>query len=259
MIKKIFTSLAALSLTFVFAACSSGSDSGEKVYKISSDISYAPFEFEDSSGTYVGVDVEIMAAVAEIAGIQYEIEFVGFDAAIQAVASGQSDGAIAGMSITEERKATYDFSEAYYNAGITVGMKAEDASGITKYEDLKGKTIGVKLATTSQIWCEDNRDKYGFICQSFDDGVSLYDALDIDAVEALLDDSPIIGYAIAQGRQLAMPINSIESVAGLGFAVRKGENAELMEKFNQGLAEIKANGTYLEILTKWGAESGSVL
>jgi polar amino acid transport system substrate-binding protein len=259
MFKKIFTGIGALALTFAFAACTPGTDSGAKVYKISSDVGYAPFEFEDSSGTYAGIDVEILAKVAEISGFEYEIEFVGFDAAIQAVASGQSDGAIAGMSITEERKATYDFSDPYYNAGITIGMKAENVGSISSYEDLRGKSIGAKLATTSQIWCEDNAEQYGFTCQSFDDGISMYDALDINAIDALLDDSPIIGYAIAQGRELAMPINSIESVAGLGFAVKKGENAELMEKFNQGLAEIKANGTYLEILTKWGAESGSVL
>jgi polar amino acid transport system substrate-binding protein len=259
MIKKFLTGLAALSLTLAMTACSSGSDSGAKVYKISSDIGYAPFEFEDEDGTYVGIDVEILAKVAEISGFEYEIEYVGFDAAIQAVASGQSDGAIAGMSITEERKSTYDFSDSYYNAGITIGMKAENASGISKYEDLKGKTVGAKLATTSQIWCEDNAEKYGFTCQSYDDGIAMYDALDINVIDALLDDSPIIGYAIASGRKLSMPIDAIESVAGLGFAVRKGENAELLEKFNQGLAEIKANGTYLEILAKWGAESGSVV
>jgi polar amino acid transport system substrate-binding protein len=257
--KKIFTGLAALSLSLAMTACSFGADSGAKVYKIASDVSFTPFEFEDESGTYVGIDVEILARIAEAAGFAYEVEYVGFDAAIQAVASGESDGAIMGMSIIEERKSTYDFSDSYYNAGLTVGMKVANASGISKYEDLAGLTIGAKLATTSQFWCEDNARKYRLTCQTYDDSIGLYDALDINAIDALLDDSPSIAYAISQGRELAMPIDSIESIAGLGFAVKKGENPELLEMFNQGLAEIKANGIYLEILTKWGAESGSVI
>ncbi|MDR2538152.1 MAG: transporter substrate-binding domain-containing protein [Bifidobacteriaceae bacterium] len=277
MFKKAFATLSALTLIVGLSACSNETDSGsgtdsaspepssstdtsaaETVYKITSDSVYAPFEFEES-GSYVGIDIEILAKIAEIEGFKYEMTNPGFDAAIQAVAAGQADGVIAGMSITEPRKDTYDFSDPYYNAGITIGMKKGSEGSVTAYGDLKDKKIGAKIATTSESWCEENKATYGFAeCVGFEDGVPMYDSLENGGIDALLDDSPIIGYAISQGRELVMPIDSIEAVAGLGFAVKRGENADLLTKFNSGLAKIKADGSYLEILKKYNAESGAV-
>jgi polar amino acid transport system substrate-binding protein len=258
MLKKTFATLSALTLVVALSACSGGGGGEAKVYKIASDSVYAPFEFPDESNTYVGIDVEILAKIAELEGFEYEMTNPGFDAAIQAVASGQADGVIAGMSITETRKAIYDFSDPYYNAGITIAMKSGKEGDIHAFADLAGKKVGAKIGTTSEEWCDTNKAQYGFTCQTYDEGPPMYDALEAEAIDALLDDSPIIGYSIKQGRSLVMPIDSIEAVAGLGFAVKKGENEELLKLFNEGLEKIKADGSYLEILQKWNAESGAV-
>ena len=84
----------------------------DKTYIIYSDNAFAPFEYLDTeTNAYVGVDMDIMAAIAEDQGIKYEMHNEGFDASMGAVQSGQADAMIAGMTITDERKETFDFSE----------------------------------------------------------------------------------------------------------------------------------------------------
>ncbi|MBR1829500.1 MAG: transporter substrate-binding domain-containing protein [Atopobiaceae bacterium] len=121
-------------------AAEGGSEETAKVYKIATDTTFAPFEYADTDGTYVGIDVELLAAIAADQGFEYELEPLGFDAALQAVQSGQSDGVIAGMSITDARREVFDFSEPYYDS--TVCAAAADAS-IKSLDDLKGKTVAV--------------------------------------------------------------------------------------------------------------------
>ena len=81
-----------------------------KKYIIAMDTTFAPFEFEDSQGNRVGIDVELLEAIAKDQGFEYEARAIGFDAALQAVESGQADGILAGCSITEERQKKMDFS-----------------------------------------------------------------------------------------------------------------------------------------------------
>ena len=85
---------------------------------------------------------KLIKAIAKDQGFEIEITNPGFDAAISAVQAGQADGIIAGMSVTDARKATFDFSESYYTANTILGVK--ESSTIASYEDLKGKTVGVK-------------------------------------------------------------------------------------------------------------------
>jgi len=264
LLKKMGVLFASFMMSFALIGCSSDSSdssgsSDGTVYKIVTDSSYAPFEFEESDGTYVGIDIEIFQEIAEVQGIEYTMEHPGFDAAIQAVAAGQADGVIAGMSIKEERKETYDFSDPYYTAGITYAVKAGNTA-ITSTADFAGKAVGGKLGTTSADWCEANKEALAIAeCVTYEDGPPMYDALSSGAIDVLFDDAPIIGYAIAQGQELEMPQpGDIYDSMGLGFAVKKGENAELLEKFNAGLRQIIDDGTYAEILAKYGATSGAV-
>ena len=111
--KLLVLSLAAVMGLSLVACGSKSDDSGkEKTYKIASDTTFAPFEFENKDGERVGIDLELLEAIADEEGFKYEIDAVGFDAAMASVENGQSDGMIAGMSITDERKEKYDFS--YY-------------------------------------------------------------------------------------------------------------------------------------------------
>ena len=85
-------------------------------YIIASDSSFAPFVFQNSSNQFTGIDMDLIKAIAKDQGFEIEITNPGFDAAISAVQAGQADGIIAGMSVTDARKATFDFSESYYTA-----------------------------------------------------------------------------------------------------------------------------------------------
>ena len=84
---------------------------------IATDTTFKPFEFENENGEQVGIDIDLLAAIAEDQGFTYELKVVGFDAALGEVSTGQSDGMIAGMSITEERKDVFDFSDPYFDSG----------------------------------------------------------------------------------------------------------------------------------------------
>ena len=106
-----------------------------KKYIIYSDNAFAPFEFLDTAtNKYTGVDMDILAAVAEDQGFQYEVKNEGFDASMGAVQSGQADAMIAGMTITDERKQTFDFSDGYFEDGQIMVVTAD--SSVTSVKDL---------------------------------------------------------------------------------------------------------------------------
>ena len=217
-------------------------------YVIASDSSFAPFVFQNSSNQYTGIDMDLIKAIAEDQGFEIEITNPGFDAAINAVQSGQADGMIAGMSVTDARKETFDFSDSYYTANTILGVK--ESSTISSYEDLKGKTVGVKNGTASQTFLTENQSKYGYKIKTFADGSSMYDSLNTGAVDAVMDDEPVLKYSISQGQKLKTPIEGTP-IGETAFAVKKGSNPELIEMFNNGLANLKASGEFQKILDKY--------
>ncbi len=107
-----------------------------KVYIIYSDNAFAPFEFLDTeTNAYTGIDMDILAAIAKDQGFEYEMHNEGFDASMGAVQSGQADAMIAGMTITEERKQNFDFSEGYFEDGQILVVPADSTA--TSIQDLK--------------------------------------------------------------------------------------------------------------------------
>lgn len=245
--KKILCLLLAAVMCLGFAAC------GEKStkYVIYSDVSFAPFEYlDESTGKYTGVDMEIFAAIAEDQGIEYEMKNEGFKAAMGAVQSGQADGMIAGMTINDERKQTFDFSEGYFEDGqILVTTKD---SPISSEADLKGKKIAAKNGTMGLEYAEEIKDKYGFEISYYEDSPSMYQAVISGVNDACFEDFSVIGWAIKSEGVELRTVGEVIKPAPYGFAVKKGQNGELIEKFNAGLANIKKNGKYDEILSKYG-------
>ena len=217
-------------------------------YVIASDSSFAPFIFQNSSNQYTGIDMDLIKAIAKDQGFEIEITNPGFDAAINAVQSGQADGMIAGMSVTDARKETFDFSDSYYTANTILGVK--ESSTISSYEDLKGKTVGVKNGTASQTFLTENQSKYGYKIKTFADGSSMYDSLNTGSIDAVMDDEPVLKYSISQGQKLKTPIEGTP-IGETAFAVKKGSNPELIEMFNNGLANLKASGEFQKILDKY--------
>ena len=219
------------------------------VYVIASDSAFAPFEYKDSDGEYKGIDVDLLKRIAELQGFKIDFKFIGFSSAMQALESGQADGMIAGMTITDERKANYDFSDPYFQSGIQLAV-AKDNKDIKTYEDLKGKTVGAKVGTESADFLEAHKKEYGYTIKSFDAADQLYDALKVGSIDAMMDDYPVIGYAVKQGQDLKTPIK--REVGGeYGFAVKKGQNPELREMFTEGLKELKRTGEYDEIVDQY--------
>ena len=243
------TSSAAKEETSATESGNTASSARGKKYVIATDTVFAPFEFTDESGAFVGIDVDLLDAIAKDQGFEYELQSLGFDAALVAVQSGQADGVIAGMSITDERKETFDFSDAYYDADVTMAVAA--GSSIASYDDLNGKKVAVKTATNGSDYAKSIADQYGFDIVEFKDSPTMYQDVITGNTVACFEDYPVMAYNIKQGAGMEMPEGTTAAGSSYGFAVQKGQNAELLEMFNKGLADIKANGTYQEIVDKY--------
>lgn len=217
-------------------------------YKIVMDSSFAPFEYQNDSGKYEGIDVDLIKAIAKQQGFNIEISNPGFDAALNAVQTGQADGVMAGMSITDARKEIFDFSDAYYTSNILLAVKKE--SSVKSYDDLSGKTVGAKNGTSSYTWLSEHAAQYGYTLRAFDEASTMYDSLNSGSIEALMDDEAVLRYAIKQGRNFDTPTDG-EKSGEYGFAVNKGANPELLEMFNNGLAALVKSGEYDKIVSKY--------
>lgn len=251
--KKLFLALAVLFATVTAFSISPTKVNAETTVKIASDSAYAPFEFQNDQKKWVGIDVDIMHEVAKINGWKLEMSFPGFDAALQNLKGGQVDGVIAGMTITDERKQTFDFSNPYYTSALTIATTK--ASKLDDYSQLKGKALGAKNGTAAQTWLQNNQKKYGYTIKTYSDGVHMFAALASGNIDGAMDEVPVISYAITQGQDLAMNFPSISLPGGYGFAVMKVQNSNLVEGFNKALAEMKSNGDYDKILQKYTASA----
>ncbi|MCR5782025.1 MAG: transporter substrate-binding domain-containing protein [Clostridia bacterium] len=245
---KIAAVILAVMMTAALAAC--GSAPATK-YIIASDNAFAPFEYLDTdTDKYVGIDMDIMAAIAEDQGFEYEIRNLGFDAALNAVQSDQADAVIAGCTITEEREKTFDFSDSYFDAGQILVVAAD--SNIASFEDLAGTVVAVKISTQGADYAESIKDQYGFTVQTYEDSPTMYQAVMQGTNSACFEDDPVARYSIqSQGLSLKV-VGDVVNQKPYGFGVKEGQNSELLSLFNAGLANIKANGTYDKILAKYG-------
>jgi len=219
-----------------------------KKYKIATDTTFAPFEFENDKGEMVGVDLDLLKAIAEDQGFEYDLVVAGFSAACVGLEAGEYDGVIAGMSITDERKAKYDFSEAYYDSGV--GMAVADNSDIASYEDLKGKTVAAKIGTEGCAFAESIADQYGFTIVQFEDSANMYQDVLAGNSVACFEDYPVLGYEISRGTALKLPME-MEHGSSYGFATLKDQNPELVTMFDAGLKNLKDSGKYDEILNTY--------
>ncbi|MDO5398651.1 MAG: transporter substrate-binding domain-containing protein [bacterium] len=253
--KKIFAgAIAFAAAASMLAGCGSepaqdNASNASKKYVIATDTAFPPFEFTNASQQFVGIDVDILAAIAEDQGFDYELNSLGFDAALAAVQSGQADGMIAGMSITEERKNNFDFSEPYYDADVTIAVAP--GSDIKTFEDLKGKKVAVKTATNGADYAKSIADEYSLNITEFKDSPTMYQDVITGNTVACFEDYPVMAYNVQQGAKLEIPEGATAAGSSYGFAVSKDKNSELLEMFDAGLKNIKENGKYQEIVDKY--------
>lgn len=225
----------------------------DPTYTIGTGTTFEPYEIESKDGSYNGqnngIDMDILKAIAKHEHFKYKLKIMGFNAQLQAVQAGQIDGIMAGMSVTQPRKAKFDFSTPYYNAGVVVAV-SKNNSQIKSVKDLKGKTVGLKAGTTGAAYGESLAKKYGFKVKYFNDSNPMWNDVKNGGTDATFDDGPVLQYGISNGIPLKI-VTKPAAKTPVAFAVKKGQNQELLKKFNHGLAYLQKSGKLQKIIDKY--------
>lgn len=236
--------------TFVGCGSDNKKSSSDKKWVVATDTVFKPFEFKDSKGNFVGIDVDILAAVAKDQGFDYELKSLGWDSAIAACQANQADALIAGASITPERKKTgWIFSDGYFTATQCMAVKA--GSDIDDFDDLKGKTVAVKNGTEGATYAAKLAKKYKFKITKVKDSDTMYQSVSGGQADACFEDTPIMKASIKDGVKLQVVDKTENEGSDYGAAVFNKNKKEFIDLFNKGLANIKKDGTYDKIIEKY--------
>ena len=216
---------------------------GKEVLVMATNAEFPPYEYYEGQ-EIVGIDAEIAAAIAEKLGYELKIEDMAFDSIIAAVDSGKADFGLAGMTVTEDRLASVNFSDTYATATQVV-ILMED-SPITGIADLDGKKIGVQLGTTGDIYAGDIADA---TIERYNKGFEAVQALTQGKIDAVIIDNEPAKVFVAEneGTKILEEDFAVEEYA---MAIAK-ENTELLEKVNEALAELTEDGTLKAIVDKY--------
>lgn len=204
---------------------------------------FPPYEFHEG-GEIKGIDVEIARAIAAEMGMDFEIEDIAFDSIIPEVTSGKADFGAAGMTVTEDRKQSVDFSDPYATATQVVIVK--DGSEITSVDALAGKTIGVQLGTTGDIYVEDVE---GATVERYNKGFEAVQALTQDKIDAVVIDGEPAKVFVSQNEGLKI-LDEAFTTEEYAICVKKG-NTELLEGINAAIAKLKETGELQAIVDKY--------
>lgn len=218
----------------------------KKTYKVGVDNTYPPFEFT-KDGKLIGIDVDLITAIAKDQGFDIEIEQMDFSGIIPAMQAGMLDIGMGGMSITDARKKTVDFSDAYFAAGVSL-VVANGNQTITGLDDLSGKKVVVKNGTVGASFADKNTEQYGYSIIQVSDSASMFQEVTNGTADALMEDYPVISYAIATGGLKLQTVGDRLTGDDYGISVLKDKNDELLKMINDGLANLKENGEYDKII-----------
>ena len=215
--------------------------------RIATDATWPPFEYVDEQTMdIVGFDIDLIKAIADEAGLDIEIINVAWDPLLAGMAQCQYDAAISAMTITDERKEVMLFSNPYFEAGQLVTVQF-DNTDIKSKEDLGGKTVGAQIGTTGSF----EVDKIaGATLKTYDDiGLAMQDLMN-GQIDAVIADNPLaMGYADANPDRLKT-VGAVFTSEYYGIAVCK-DKPELLERINEGLVKVKAEGLIDELILKW--------
>lgn len=239
----LFVSLASLFLTSAMAA-----DLGGRTVTVGSDTTYPPFEFIADDGRPAGFDVDLVNAICERINCVIDYQTTAWDGIFAALAAGEFDMVVSGVSITAERALIVDFSDPYHVVTQAVAVRVED--GDLSFDDLVADSsvvVGAQTGTTNAYFAEDEFGR---------DRLNLYDTF-AQAVQALLngdvrgvviDEVPADAFAAQYAGQLVVNIRGLgEDPLGMVFQL----GSELVDAFNEGLAELAADGTLDALKLKW--------
>ncbi|WP_156187102.1 basic amino acid ABC transporter substrate-binding protein [Bacillus sp. FJAT-27231] len=247
----------------LLSACGGQEDSAgkeksedKKVLQVGTEATFAPFEFMDK-GKVSGFDVDLLNATAEEAGYEVNIENTGWDAMFAGLQSKQLDIGMAGVTINDERKKSYDFSVPYFESTSMIAFK--EGTKIKSAEDLKGKKVGVQNGTTGQFAAEAVVGKNASSISKYETAALMFQALQSGDVETAVTD-----IAVALEYVKNNPDSGIKTVGDdkqfkpeyYGIVFPKG--SEYKEDFDKALNELYDNGKYTEIYKKWFGKEPNV-
>lgn len=212
---------------------------------MSTNAAFPPYESTDDNGNFVGIDVDVAAAIAEKLGLELQVDDMDFDAALLAAQNGKSDLVMAGVTVTEDRQLVMDFSDSYAT-GIQSIIVKED-SDIASPDDLADKMIGTQRGTTGYIYCSDDfGDEH---VTPYDDGLTAVQALVNGQVDAVvIDNAPAKEFVAANPGLKILDTSYAEEDYAIGVA--KG-NTAMLDAINGALEELKNDGTLQAIIDKY--------
>ncbi len=244
--KIISVVLVAMMMVASLAGCGNSSSSKETLV-VGTNAAFPPFEYIGDDGNPDGFDVALIKAIGEKIGMDVQIQDMEFDSLVSSI-GGKIDVAIAGMTVTEERQKTVDFSDPYYEAVQAVIVPK--GSSIATAEDLKNCKIGVQLGTTGEFIADEIE---GAEVSAYNKAIDAVNDLNNGRLDlVIVDKNP----AAVFGTQYADQVDVIDGSAFdfeaefYAIALPKG-NTELAEKINNAIAELKKDGTYDSLIAKY--------
>ena len=212
---------------------------------MSTNAAFPPYESTDDNGNFVGIDIDVAAAIAEKLGLELQVDDMDFDAALLAAQNGKSDMVMAGVTVTDDRQLVMDFSDSYAT-GIQSIIVKED-SDIASPDDLADKMIGTQRGTTGYIYCSDDfGDEH---VTPYDNGLTAVQALVNGQVDAVvIDNAPAKEFVEANPGLKILDTAYAEEDYAIGFA--KG-NTAMLNAVNTALEELKNDGTLQAIVDKY--------
>jgi len=211
---------------------------------MATNAAFPPYEMTTDAGEFEGIDVDTAKAIAEKLGLELQIDDMDFDAALLSVQQGKADIVMAGVTVTDERKAVMDFSDSYAT-GIQSIIVPND-SEIASPDDLAGKTIGTQRGTTGYIYCSDDFGDENVV--AYDDGLTAVQALNNGQVDAVvIDNAPAQEFVAANPGLKVLDTSYAEEDYAIGMA----KGSALEDAVNKALEELKADGTLQAIVDKY--------
>ena len=211
---------------------------------MATNAAFPPYEMTTDAGEFEGIDVDTAKAIAEKLGLELQIDDIDFDAALLSVQQGKADIVMAGVTVTDERKAVMDFSDSYAT-GIQ-SIIVPEGSDITSPDDLAGKKIGTQRGTTGYIYCTDDFGEDSVV--AYDNGLTAVQALNNGQVDAVvIDNAPATEYVAANPGLKVLDTSYAEEDYAIGLA----KGSALEDAVNAALEELKADGTLQSIVDKY--------
>ena len=211
---------------------------------MATNAAFPPYEMTTDAGEFEGIDIETAQAIADKLGLELQIDDMDFDAALLSVQQGKADIVMAGVTVTDERKAVMDFSDSYAT-GIQ-SIIVPEGSDIASPDDLAGKKIGTQRGTTGYIYCSDDFGDENVV--AYDDGLTAVQALNNGQVDAVvIDNAPAKEYVAANPGLKVLETSYAEEDYAIGMA----KGSALEDAVNKALEELKADGTLQAIVDKY--------